>query len=78
MAVASMSGTMKTRRLYYYKRDAKQLDTLSADTIYSILVDDTGGVWIGTRGGGLDRVLNPAEAPAQPAIRQHLRSAGPA
>ena len=26
---------IKTRRLYYYKRDAKQLDSLSADTIYS-------------------------------------------
>ena len=58
---------VKTRRLYYYKRDAKQLDSLSADTIFSILVDDTGGVWIGTRGGGLDRVVNPAEAP------MHLR-----
>jgi ligand-binding sensor domain-containing protein len=53
----------KTRRLYYYKRDAKQLDSLSGDTIYCILVDDTGNVWIGTRGGGLDRVVNPAEAP---------------
>ena len=69
---------VKTRRLYYYKRDAKQLDSLSADTIYSILVDDAGGVWIGTRGGGLDRVVNPADAPAQPALRQHLRGAGPA
>jgi diguanylate cyclase (GGDEF)-like protein len=54
----------KTRRLYYYKRDAKKLDTLSADSIYSILVDDAGGVWIGTRGGGLDRVLDPADGPA--------------
>src|SRR5262245_18902089 len=35
----------KTRRLYYYKRDAKRLDSLSADTIYSLLVDDAGGVW---------------------------------
>ncbi len=60
---------MKTRRLYYYKRDAKQLDSLSADTIYSLLVDDAGGVWIGTRGGGLDRVVNPGAAPA------HLRFA---
>jgi diguanylate cyclase (GGDEF)-like protein len=28
-------------------------------------VDDAGGVWVGTRGGGIDRVLNPAGAPAQ-------------
>jgi diguanylate cyclase (GGDEF)-like protein len=54
---------VKTRRISYYKRDAKQLDSLSADTIYSILVDDAGGVWIGTRGGGLDRVLNTTDAP---------------
>ncbi|HEX6638390.1 MAG TPA: two-component regulator propeller domain-containing protein [Steroidobacteraceae bacterium] len=51
----------RTRRVAYYKRDA-QRDSLSADTIYSILVDDAGGVWIGTRGGGLDHVMNPTDA----------------
>src|SRR5438093_1075422 len=57
----SMGGGLN--RLYYYKRDSKQLDSLSSDSIYSLLVDDTGGVWIGTRGGGIDRVVNPGDAP---------------
>src|SRR4029077_5172039 len=31
--------------------------SLSADTVYALHVDATGGaVWVGTRGGGLDRV----------------------
>src|SRR4029079_2164312 len=37
-----------TRRLYYYKRDAKPFDSLSADSIFSLLVDDSRGVLIGT------------------------------
>ena len=37
--------------------------SLSADTVYAIHVDAKGTVWVGTRGGGLNRVVGSAIAP---------------
>jgi diguanylate cyclase (GGDEF)-like protein len=44
-------------RFAHFVHDATDLQSLSADTIYALHVDAAGGVWVGTRGGGLDRAF---------------------
>src|SRR2546430_8732559 len=39
----------------FRSHDAKDPTSLSANTVYAVHVDDQGGMWVGTRGGGLDR-----------------------
>lgn len=40
-----------------YRSDKHQKNTLSSNSIYSLLEDSKGNIWIGTRGGGLNKYL---------------------
>src|SRR5262249_53409188 len=39
------------------RHDAKDLRSLSSDTIYAVYIGPDGSAWIGTRGGGLDHAV---------------------
>ena len=53
----------ETGRFYDYRHDPNDVETLAADTVYAVNVDANGGVWVGTQGGGLDRVVGDARQP---------------
>lgn len=52
-----------TERFYHFRHDPDDPKTLAADTVYSINVDTDGEVWVGTHGGGLDRVVGKVDDP---------------
>lgn len=49
--------------LSYYRHEERDPTSLSADSIYSLHVGGRGTVWIGTAGGGLERVIGSASTP---------------
>jgi signal transduction histidine kinase/ligand-binding sensor domain-containing protein/CheY-like chemotaxis protein len=54
----------RTGRFHHYRRNDRDRNSLSDDTVYALHVDTQGQVWIGTAGGGLDRMVGSSEDPS--------------
>ncbi|MCD4737374.1 MAG: response regulator [Bacteroidales bacterium] len=51
-------GDNDSLKFINYKHDPNDPNSLSNNKVYSILEDQTGNIWIGTIGGGLNRMLH--------------------
>ncbi len=51
-------------RVFTFRHDPSNQQSISADTIYALHVDREGSLWVGSAGGGLDRVAGSSRAPA--------------
>lgn len=53
-----MYGNNNSLKFIHYKHDPNDPNSISNNKVYSILEDQTGNIWIGTIGGGLNRILS--------------------
>jgi GAF domain-containing protein/ligand-binding sensor domain-containing protein len=60
-------------RFVHHKNDPLDGDSLSHDQVWAIQEDREGVLWVGTFGGGLDRVVLPEQATTEGAGRGHVR-----
>ena len=54
-----------TGKAYQFRHTPDDTGSLGANSVYALHVDAGGTVWVGTAGGGLNRVLGSSRAPAE-------------
>ncbi len=53
----------RTGRFFHYRKNERDVESLSDDTVYALHVDSQGQLWVGTAGGGLDRLIGTSDNP---------------
>jgi PAS domain S-box-containing protein len=67
----------KTGNLLHYSHNPAQPDSLSDNTIMALMLDSAGTLWVGTWGGGLDRVDPRAATETLPFFHQRYNAYDP-
>ncbi len=61
-----------TQQFLHFKHDAERSASLSQDSVYTLVEDDLGFLWIGTQSKGLDRILLKKSYLPQEAVFEHF------
>ena len=68
--LASLGFEDKSFRVRNFRRDSRDPNSLSVNTVYALQQDKHGQIWIGTYNGGLDLIKDPE---AEPVVFEHFK-----